>query len=163
MSGHWRKGSLSEAWTKWLTLCRSHIQRLFMTEIGCKYIQILLNSLAPGRPGCHFKTTIFDLVLLIGIFTLSNNNALRWMPWDLTDDKSTFVQVMAWCRQATSHYLNQCWHSSMSSYGVTRPQWVKLVPEDPIDSKSALLWVMAWPQTGSKPLPEPMMTQVTDA
>ena len=27
---------------------------------------------------------------------------------DLTDDKSTLVQVMAWCRQATSHYLNQC-------------------------------------------------------
>ena len=42
-----------------------------------------------------------------------------------TDDKSTLVQVMAWCRQATSHYLSQCWPSSMSPYGVTRPQWVK--------------------------------------
>ena len=31
------------------------------------------------------------------------------MPWDLTEDKSTLVQVMAWCRQATSHYLSQCW------------------------------------------------------
>ena len=30
--------------------------------------------------------------------------APRWMPLDLTDDKSTLVQVMAWCRQATSHY-----------------------------------------------------------
>ena len=48
------------------------------------------------------------------------------MPWDLTDDKSTLVQVMAWCRQATSHYLSQWWPSSMSPYGVTRPQWVKL-------------------------------------
>ena len=47
------------------------------------------------------------------------------MPWDLTDDKSTLVQVMAWCRQAPSHYLSQCWPSSMSPYGVTRPQWVK--------------------------------------
>ena len=26
------------------------------------------------------------------------------MPEKLTDDKSTLVQVMAWCRQATSHY-----------------------------------------------------------
>ena len=34
---------------------------------------------------------------------------------------------MAWCRQATSHYLNQCWHSSMSPYGITRCQWVSLV------------------------------------
>ena len=46
------------------------------------------------------------------------------MPLDLTDDKSTLVQVMAWCRQATSHYLNQCWPRSMSPNGVTRPQWV---------------------------------------
>ena len=51
--------------------------------------------------------------------------ALRWMPQDLTDDKSTLVQVMAWCRQATSHYLGQCWPRSVSPNGVTRPQWVK--------------------------------------
>ena len=42
------------------------------------------------------------------------------MPRDLTDDKSTLVQVMAWCRQATSHYLNQCWPRSLSLYGVTK-------------------------------------------
>ena len=83
------------------------------------------NSLAPGRPGCHVKTAIFNLLLLIGIFTSSNDYALRWMPWDLTNDKSTLVQVMAWCSQATSHYLSQCWPRSMSPYGVTRPQWVK--------------------------------------
>ena len=50
--------------------------------------------------------------------------ALRWMPLDLTDDKSTLFQVMAWCHQATSHYLSQCWSRSMSPNGVTRPQWV---------------------------------------
>ena len=83
-----------------------------------------VNTLAPGRPGCHFKTAIFNLVLLIGFFISFNDNALRWMPWDLTDDKSTLVQVMAWCRQATSHYLSQCWHRSVSPYGVTRPEWV---------------------------------------
>ena len=62
----------------------------------------VVNSLAPGRSGCHFKTAIFNLVLLIGIITSSKDNALRWMPRDLTDDKSTLVQVMAWWRhQAT--------------------------------------------------------------
>ena len=50
--------------------------------------------------------------------------ALRRMSLDLTYDKSTLVQVMAWCRQATSHYLSQCWPRSLSPYGVTRPQWV---------------------------------------
>ena len=29
---------------------------------------------------------------------------------------------MAWCRQAPSHYLNQCW--PIPPYGVTMPQWV---------------------------------------
>ena len=46
------------------------------------------------------------------------------MSLDFADDKSTMVQVMAWCRQATSHYLSQCWPRSMSPNGVTRPQWV---------------------------------------
>ena len=43
------------------------------------------------------------------------------------DEKSTLVQVMAWCRQATSHYVSQCWLRSLSPYGVVRPQWVKWV------------------------------------
>ena len=61
---------------------------------------------------------------VIGIFKSSYDNVLRWMPQDLTDDKSTVVQVMAWCRQATSLYLNQCWPRSPTPYSVTRPQWV---------------------------------------
>ena len=84
----------------------------------------MVNSLIPGRPRCHFKIALFNLVLLTGIFTSSKANALRCMPWDLTDDKSTLDQVMVWCRQATSHYLKQCWSSCMSPYGVIRPQWV---------------------------------------
>ena len=44
---------------------------------------------------------------------------LRWMPQNTFDDKSTLVQVMTWCRQATSHYLGQCWSSSISPYIVT--------------------------------------------
>ena len=83
------------------------------------------NSLAPGRPRCYFKTAISNLVLLIGIFTSSKDNALRWMPRDLTNDKSTLVQVMACCHQATGHYLSQCWPSFILPYDVTRPQWVK--------------------------------------
>ena len=46
------------------------------------------------------------------------------MSLDLTGDKSTLLQVMAWCRQATSHYLSQWWPRSLLPYGVTRPQWV---------------------------------------
>ena len=46
-------------------------------------------------------------------------NATRPHWWSV----NTLVQVMAWCCQATSHYLSQCWPSSVSPYGVTRPQW----------------------------------------
>ena len=33
-------------------------------------------------------------------WVISCELAFRWMSLDLTDDKSTLVQVMAWCRQA---------------------------------------------------------------
>ena len=72
---------------------------------------------------------IFYLVLLIAIYRSSHDNILWWMPQDLTDDMSTLVQVMAWCRQAPSHYLSQCCLSSLSPYGVARPQWVNPQPE----------------------------------
>ena len=40
------------------------------------------------------------------------------------------VQVMAWCRQVTSQCLGQYLPSSISPYGVTRPQWVNVyVPQ----------------------------------
>ena len=61
-----------------------------------------------------------------GGWGISYKIALRWMSLDLADEKSTLVQVMAWCRQATSHYPSQCWPRSMLLNGITRPQWVKL-------------------------------------
>ena len=84
----------------------------------------LFISLKPARSWYDYEYTIFNLVLLSGIFRSSYDNALRWMSRDLTDDKSTLVQVMAWCCQATNHYLSQCWPRSMSPHGITRPQWV---------------------------------------
>ena len=38
----------------------------------------------------------------------------------------------------------------------------KFIPKGLIDNKSALVQVMAWPWTGAKRIPEPMMTQYTD-
>ena len=84
------------------------------------------NSLAPGRFEGNFIEVNFKLVLMIdgsGIFAETD---FRLILFDLTNEKSTLVQVMAWCRQATSHYLTQCLPRSMSPNGVTRPQWVKL-------------------------------------
>ena len=43
--------------------------------------------------------------------------------------------------------------------------WIspKFVRKGPIDNKSALVQVMTSCRTGNKPLPEPMLTQFTDA
>ena len=45
---------------------------------------------------------------------------------DTFEYKSTLVQVMAWCRQATRHYLAECRPRFLSPYSTTRPQWVNL-------------------------------------
>ena len=78
-------------------------------------IQISMRHLT-HRPLGDLNTTlrngIFNLVLLISIFRSSHDNALQWIPQDLTDDKSILVRVRAWCRQATSHYRSQCWLNS---------------------------------------------------
>ena len=85
-----------------------------------------INSMAPGKFEWNFSYVIFKRILEIDGWCISCEIALIWMSLDFTDDQSTLVQVMAWCRQATSHYLSQCWPSSMSSNGVTRPQWVNI-------------------------------------
>ena len=72
-----------------------------------------------------FLSIIFILIFYIDGWCVSCEIALTWISLDLTDEKSTLVQVMAWCREAASHYLNQCWPRSLSLYGVTRPQWAK--------------------------------------
>ena len=98
-------------------------------NVICKKIPILfrsqwVNSLAPGKFEWNFMSLIFQIISVIDGWGISCELTLRWMSLDLTNDKSTLVQVMAWCHQATSHYLSQCWPRSMSPYGTTRPQWV---------------------------------------
>ena len=47
--------------------------------------------------------------------------------------------------------------------GVSIQIALKFVPRNPIGNTPALVQVIAWHWTGDKPLPEPMMTQFTDA
>ena len=81
----------------------------------------MFNSLAAVKFEWNFRYVIFKQILVIDGWDISCEIALIWMSLDLTDDQSTSVQVMAWCRQATSHYLNQCWASFLSPYDVTWP------------------------------------------
>ena len=84
------------------------------------------NSLAAGKFEWNFRYVIFQGISVINDWGISCEFALIWMSVDFPDDQSTLVQVMAWCRQATSHYLSQCWPRSLPPYGVTMPQWVRI-------------------------------------
>ena len=78
-------------------------------------------NLILGRVG-NFQANFSEWWLRYLLWNCPQMNATRV---DLTDDKSTLVQVMAWCCQVTSHILSQCWPRCMSPNGVTRPQWLK--------------------------------------
>ena len=83
-----------------------------------------------GDVAIFFKNVIFKHLVVRDPKSRSCDIDINWMPTGLIDNKSTFVKVMTWCCQATSHYLSQCapshclnrwWPSSMSPYGVTSP------------------------------------------
>ena len=97
-------------------------------RVTCTIGMASLNSLTPGTGGNNFEIIIFELIYWIDILRNSYEIVLWRMPKHQIHDKSTLVQVFAWCWQATSHYLRQCWPSSLSPYSITRPQWVKEIP-----------------------------------
>ena len=124
---HWSLwGESTGDW--WIPLTKGQWHRIcfhFMTNcIYQFYTYVPVNSLAPGKFEWNFRHVIFKQVLVIEGWGISCEIAPIWMSLDFTDDQSTLFQVMAWCRQARSHYLSQCWPRSLSPYGVTRPQWV---------------------------------------
>ena len=87
-----------------------------------------INSLVSGKFELNFRHVIFKQILVIDGWGISCEIVLIWMSLDFTDNHLTLVQVMAWCRQAPSHYLSQCWPRSLSPYGVTRPHnyWMEI-------------------------------------
>ena len=76
-----------------------------------------VNSSSPERCGCGWNCVIFTNITREFILRIQTDNALEWMPRDLTE--RCVVQVMAWCRHATSFYLKQCWPRFPTPYGVT--------------------------------------------
>ena len=85
---------------------------------------MVLNSLAPGGFAYNLKLVNFKLISMMKIASIFYEITIWWMPHHLTDHWSTLVQVMAWCRQAASHYLSQCCPSSPSPFDINGPQWV---------------------------------------
>ena len=82
------------------------------------YLQIskCINLLSPGRFRYYFERVIFSFMLWIEFLNTACEIALRCISQNPIDDKSTSVQVLTWCRQATSHNVNQYWLRYMSPW-----------------------------------------------
>ena len=61
----------------------------------------------PGRSESNLTSVFYKNISQIDIFISTCEIGTRWVPQNPNDDKSTLVQVMAWCRQTTDHYLSQ--------------------------------------------------------
>ena len=80
----------------------------YFKGIGIPFMAILwhFNSLVPGKFEWNYRYIIFKRILVIDVSGISSEISLIWMSLDSTDDQSTVVPVMDWCRQATSHWAN---------------------------------------------------------
>ena len=91
-------------------------------ETICEYHSTVFNSLAPGKFEWNFRYVIFKQILVSDGWGISCEIALIWISLNFTDDQSTLVQVMAWCHQAPSHYLNH-WCIIIDLTLVNKPHW----------------------------------------
>ena len=96
----------------------NHVTGNAMHSAGYYSWWLNCNSLSPRRSRGYFKNAVFNVILLTSTFRSSNDNAFGLTPRGLTNNMSALVKVMAWCRQATSHYLNHWWPRSMLPYGI---------------------------------------------
>ena len=96
-----------------LRTCTADICSYTVSSISSNIYIYILWLILPCKVNMTFRNLeIFRLI------------ALRWMSQDTFDYKSSFVQLMAWCRQITHPYLRQCWPKFMLPHGVSRPQWI---------------------------------------
>ena len=98
-------------WT--IALCAKSFQDNCKWEIvldtkPINHITGRFNSLLPYcNLGTNFQTHIKDSYL----------ECFLWNCPQMPQDLSTLVQVMAWCRQAASHYWSQCWPMGCCFFG----------------------------------------------
>ena len=127
---------------------------------------IQVNSLVPERFEWNTRQVILQLILK----RLMTEVAFSW--WDHVNANGshrTLLHVMAWCHQATSHYLSHCRPRSMSPYCITRPQWVKFhwsVFKEPTDNKPTLGIIMSndlMPNRQEAIEPESMLIKMCDS
>ena len=74
-----------------------------------------------GSWGMQLQSSIINFKIHINgrYIEYSLWNGLGRIPQDLSDNLGTLFKLMAWCRPATNHHLNQYWSSCTSPYDIT--------------------------------------------
>ena len=68
-----------------------------------------VNSCPPGQNGRHFADDISKCIFMNEKFCILIRISQKFVPKSPIDYIPALVQIMAWRRLATSHYLIQCW------------------------------------------------------
>ena len=99
--------------TVWIS---NHIPNLRQMNIIREYRSPLLdihsvtvNTMKPIQNGRHFADDIFKCIFLNQNVWISLNISLKFVSKGPINNIPALIQIMVWCRQATSHYLNQWW------------------------------------------------------
>ena len=100
----------------WITSIHTSLSNMALIFQGVHDVGIL-NGLWSGSSLKLFRWVNLKLILVIDGSGISCDTALRWLSLDLNADKATLVWVLTWCHQTTSHYLSQCWASSIAPLG----------------------------------------------
>ena len=84
---------------------------LFWLGIWCESLVWVIM----GRQGISQNAGVLVVPVNLGIYIFSTSHeiSLRWIPLYPIDNKSPFVQAMAWFHLAATNYLNQCWPISI--------------------------------------------------
>ena len=91
------------------------------------YDKILeFNTLKPEQSAWYIRYDISPMCFLWWKCLICTISSLIYVSDGLVEDKSTLDEVMAWCHQAASHYINHCWPRSGATFNLIGPQWVKI-------------------------------------
>ena len=139
----WAAGFNSMIWYQFCGTCNKHQGTCFVPQLGINLLEL---QYPVNQTAFTQKTFIMK--------TKKSHVLTRSVPCltHLPPNKMAAISQMIF--QMHFHEWKFLYYIQMS---------LKFVPRCQIDNKSVLVQVMAWRRTGDKPLPEPMLTQFTDA
>ena len=113
-------------------------------DIKNRFWETTLNSLRPRQNDRHFADNTFRRIFLNENLWTLLKNSLKIVPKVGINNIPALTQIMAWRRRGHKPLSEPMMVSLPRRICVTWPQWVKWIPQNPIDDESTLVLVMSW-------------------